>query len=119
MAKKKTAKKAKPAPKKKPAKSAAGKKPAKAAKKAPSLGRPTVGIDEPLYLFFHDDFGARQIFEFLKAQTVRDLETWSPEEIVRLLSAPLRQSVDRIRLHMAKHNRSLKGDEEYAVKHRE
>lgn len=113
MAKKKAtktaSKKAKP--------KAAPKKPKRVAKKAPSLGRPKVTLEEKLFLLFREDFHARQIFEFLRAETVRDLETWSAEEIVRLLSKPIRESVNRIRLKLAENNRCLKGDEEFAIEH--
>src|SRR6185369_14644095 len=70
---------AKPSVKKKAAKKAA-KKPAvkkKAAKPATaeeSLGRPKVTADEKLYWLFHDNFEARSVFEFLRVETVRELE---------------------------------------------
>ena len=104
----KTAAKAKPAAK-------ARRKPAKP--KTPSLGRPTVSFEEKLFLLFREDFHARQIFEFLRAETVRDLEQFSPEEIVKRLSQPIRQSVQRIRLKLAQHNRCLRDDQEFALEH--
>ena len=115
MAKKKLAKAAskKRPVKKKPAGKA--KKPGKA--KAPSLGRPTVSLEEKLFLLFREDFHARQIFEFLRAETVRDLEQFSPEEIVKRLSQPIRQSVQRIRLKLAQHNRCLRDDLDFALEH--
>ncbi len=129
MAKKKTAKApskaaAQKATPNRGAKKAAPSKPAAklAAPKAPkpiSLRRPTVGIDEDLDLFFKEDYGARNIFKFLLARTVRDLEQWSPDDIVKKLSAPIRASVEAIRLRLAQHHRSLKGDEEYALQHQE
>lgn len=121
MAKKK---KAKPVAKKPSGKKSAGKKkPAAKVKKSPakakviSLGRPKVTVEEKLFLLFKEDYHARQIFEFLRAETVRDLETWSPEEIVRKLSQPIRQSVERIRLKLAQNNRCLRDDQEYAAEH--
>ena len=113
MAKKKTIKSA---GKKRPPK----KKPASKAKKAtrvrtPSLGRPTVSQEEKLFLLFREDYHARQIFEFLRAETVRDLEQFSPEEIVRRLSQPIRESVQRIRLKLAQHNRCLRDDQAFAL----
>jgi hypothetical protein len=95
----------------KPAKATA--KPRKA--KTPSLGRPTVSQEEKLFLLFREDFHARQIFEFLRAETVHDLEQFSPDEIVRKLSQPIRQSVERIRLRLAQHNRCLRDDQAFAL----
>lgn len=113
-------------------KSAAGKKPAavkkpKAAtakrkatvKKAPSLGRPKVTADEPLYLLFKEDYHARSIFEFLRVDTVRELEQFSAAEIIKRLSQPVRDSVERIRTKLAEYNRCLAGDLEYALEHKE
>jgi hypothetical protein len=114
MAKKKRTAPVKKRPaKKKPA--AKVKKPVKG--KLPSLGRPTVSQEEKLFLLFREDFHARQIFEFLRAETVQDLEQFSPEEIVRRLSQPIRQSVQRIRLKLAAHNRCLRDDQEFALEH--
>jgi hypothetical protein len=114
MAKKKLAKAAKKRPvKKKPA----GKTKKAAKAKTPSLGRPTVSQEEKLFLLFREDFHARQIFEFLRAETVQDLEQFSPEEIVKRLSQPIRQSVQRIRLKLATHNRCLRDDQEFAIEH--
>src|SRR5438552_2371265 len=107
--------------KKKPIKRAA--KPAKGGKKKPaankrsrkiSLGRPTITAEEKLFMLFHDDYHARQIFEFLRAETVGDLEQFSPQEIIHRLSRPIRETVDRIRAKLAERNRCLSGDEEFA-----
>ena len=112
MAKKKLIKAAKKPPvKKKPA--GKTKKPAKA--KTPSLGRPTVSQEEKLFLLFREDFHARQIFEFLRAETVGDLEQFSPQEIIHRLSRPIRETVNRIRTKLAERNRCLAGDEQYAA----
>lgn len=122
MAKKKLAKRA-VASKAKPGKSPTARKPAVKAKrtpakgKTPSLGRPTVTLEEKLFLLFREDYHARQIFEFLRAETVRDLEQFSPEDIVRKLSQPIRQSVQRIRIKLAQHNRCLRDDEDFAREH--
>ena len=98
----------------------------KASKKAPKssrapevpLGRALVTADEKLYMLFHEDFHARQIFEFLRVETVRDLEQFSPQEIVKLLSRPIQQTVGRIRQRLADKNRYLSGDEQYLVEHK-
>ena len=102
----------KKAAKKKPAKKTARKKTARQ-----KLGRPKVTGDEKLYMLFHDDYHARQIFEFLGVETVRELEEYSPGEIVKLLSKPIRQTVDGIRKHLADKNRHLSEDAEFAIEY--
>jgi hypothetical protein len=135
MAKKKIAKKSKPpvvvkaAKTKKvskakaaPKKSSATKKPtARKAVKEPevSLGRPLVTQEEKLYMLFHDDYHARQIFEFLRVFTVKELEELSPQQIVRRVSKPVFDTVDRIRAKLAEMKRSLRDDEAFATEYRE
>ena len=111
--------------KKKPAKKPAATKPAKkkpaAKKKAPkkiSLGRPTITAEEKLFMLFHEDYEARQVFEFLRAETVADLEQHTPQDIIHRLSRPIRETVDRIRQKLADRNRCLAGDEGFAVEHK-
>ena len=124
MAKKTATKKPKPAkpkraaakPAKKPAAKAAGKKPA--ANDA-AIGRALVTQDEKLYMLFHEDFHARQIFEFLRAETVKDLEQFTPQQIVKLLSQPIQKTVERIRQRLAEKNRHLAGDEAFVVEYRQ
>ena len=122
MAKKKPAKKAKAAAKsaKKAAGKKAGTKPAKkkAAPKKVALGRPTISAEEKLFMLFHEDYHARQIFEFLRAETVGELEQHSPQEIIHRLSRPIRETVDRIRTRLAERNRCLAGDEAFAAEYR-
>ena len=89
--------------------------PKKLKSKEPSLGRPLVTNEEKLYMLFKEDYHARQIFEFLRVETVKDLEQFSPEQIVRLLSKPIRTTVDRIRQKLAEKNRHLLDDVEYAA----
>jgi hypothetical protein len=101
---------------KKPVKKSADKK--KAAKKI-SLGRPTITAEEKLFMLFHDDYHARQIFEFLRAETVGDLEQFSPQDIIHKLSRPIRETVDRIRVKLAERNRCLAGDAEFAAGHKQ
>ena len=119
MAKKRAAKKAARTKAKKSATTSA-KKPAKkkAAPKKPSLGRPTVTAEEKLFMLFHGDYEARQVFEFLRAETVADLEQFSPQEIIHRLSRPVRETVDRIRTALAERNRCLAGDEAFAAEHK-
>ena len=114
MAKKKTGKKSA---------SRAAKKPAKSARKKParrkiSLGRPTITGEEKLFMLFHEDYEARQVFEFLRAETVADLEQHTPADIIHRLSRPIRETVDRIRKKLADRNRCLTGDEEFAAEHK-
>jgi hypothetical protein len=106
-------------------KTTTSKKPAAAAAKrsasprTATLGRPTLTADEPLYLAFKEDYHARQIFEFLRVQTVRELEQHAPKEIFERLTKPVRESVDRIRRFLAERNRCLAGGEEFALAHKQ
>src|SRR3954463_3883725 len=111
MAKKKTQKAARQKP---AAKKAASKKRAKKI----SLGRPTVTAEEKLFMLFHEDYEARQVFQFLRAETVADLEQHSPQDIIHSLSRPIREMVDRIRTKLAQRNRCLAGDEEFTVQYK-
>ena len=117
MAKKsKATKTRKPAAKKpaRPLNKPASKKP----KRKPTLGRPTITAEEKLFMLFHEDYEARQVFEFLRAETVADLERFSPQEIIHRLSRPIRETVDRIRTKLAERNRCLSEDEEFAAEHK-
>src|SRR4029078_4748165 len=120
MSKKKPAKKTAKATKKPAAKKPVSKnKPAakKAAKKI-SLGRPTVTAEEKLFMLFHEDYEARQVFEFLRAETVGDLEQHSAQDIIHRLSPPIPAPVERIRQKLADRNRCLAGDEQFAAEHK-
>ena len=105
------------------AKSKATKKPAakKKAATAPevSLGRPLVTQEEKLYMLFKDDYHARQVFEFLRVNTLKELEELSPQQIVRRVSKPVFDTVDRIRGKLAEMKRSLRDDEAYAKEYRD
>jgi hypothetical protein len=123
MAKKQVGKKkaAKSATKKSAVKKGtASKKPPRAVKKPaaakpPTLGRPKVTGEELLYLLFKEDYHARQVFEFLRVNTVKELEQFSATEIIRRLSQPVRTTVERIRQTLAQYNRCLSDDLEYAL----
>lgn len=78
------------------------------------LGRPKITGEEKLFLLFKDDYQAREVFEFLRVQTVKELEAFSADQIFRRLTQPMRNTVDRIRRHLAERNRCLAGDEEFA-----
>ncbi len=82
-----------------------------------SLGRPLVTQEEKLYMLFKEDYHARQIFEFLRVQTVKELEQYSPSQIVRILSKPLTNTVERIRQRLAEMKRSLREDEAFAAEY--
>jgi hypothetical protein len=83
-----------------------------------AIGRALVTQDEKLYMLFHEDFHARQIFEFLRAETVKDLEQFSPQQIVKLLSQPIQATVQRIRRKLAEKNRHLADDEAFVVEYK-
>lgn len=93
-------------------------RPAPAAAAAPSLGRPKVTGEELLYMLFKEDYHARQIFEFLRVEKLKELEMYSSAEILRRLSHPIKETVERIRRSLAEHNRYLAGDEEFARAHK-
>ena len=84
-----------------------------------SLGRPLVIQEEKLYMLFHDDYQCRQVFEFLRVETVKELEEFTPQQIVHLMSRPIRLTVDRIRQRLAQFKRSLKDDEQFAAEFRQ
>lgn len=132
MAKKKTSKKAKSVAAARSAKKSTGKasskkssttkKPAsrKANKESDvSLGRPLVTQEEKLYMLFQHDYHARQIFEFLRVNTLKELEELSPQQIVRRVSKPVFDTVDRIRGKLAEMKRSLRDDEAFAKEYRD
>ena len=107
----------KPAAKKAATNSAAPKK--KTARTSPAsgakLGRARITGDAKLDEFFKRDYEARQVFEFLRVHTLKELEQYGPQEIVERLTGPMVRTIDRIRKALALNNRSLKGDERYAV----
>jgi len=80
-----------------------------------SLGRPLVTQEEKLYMLFHDDYLARQVFEFLRVETIKELEHFSQQQIIHMMTKPLRMTVDRIRQRLAQYKRSLKDDEQFAA----
>jgi hypothetical protein len=127
VAKKKTVKKSKkPADKssakasraktaRKPGKKPASKTARRKTQRRPPLPRPTITAEEKLFLLFKEDYHARQIFDFLRVETVGELEQFAADDIVKRLSRPVVESVDRIRRRLAEKNRYLSGDEEYLL----
>lgn len=95
----------------------AAKKPTRATEDA-TIGRVLVSQEEKLYMLFKEDYHARQIFEFLRVETVKDLEQFSPHEIVKLLSQPIQATVLRIRRKLAEKNRHLADDAEFVVEYK-
>jgi hypothetical protein len=112
----------KPPAKKTPAQKAArktGKKPAgtkktPARRKSSGFGRVRVPVDARLDLVFQKDYQAREVFDFLKVQTIRELEQFGPAEILDRLTGPMQQTVLRIRKTLALANRHLARDEKFA-----
>src|SRR5262249_34218464 len=71
------------------------KKPAR--RKGTGFGRVKVPVDARLDLVFQKDYQAREVFDFLKVQTIRELEEYGPDEILDRLTGPMQQTVLRIR----------------------
>jgi hypothetical protein len=84
-----------------------------------SLARSKITGDEDLEQFFKEDQHAKQICRFLNVQTLKDLERYSANEILRRLSNPIKETVERIRRSLAQHQRCLAGDESYVVRQHE
>ena len=112
VAKQKTVAKKRKAPATKRAKTTKKKK---KSGKAKSLGRPRVTVDVKLDQLFQKDYQAREIFEFLRVNTIRELEQFAPDEIIDRLVGPVIQAVQRIRKAMAMNNRCLAKDRDFAV----
>jgi hypothetical protein len=96
----------------------ASKQVAQPADNAVAIGRVLVTQEEKLYMLFKEDYHARQIFEFLRVETVKDLEQFSPQQIVKLLSQPIQATVLRIRRKLAEKNRHLAEDEAFVVEYK-
>ncbi len=80
------------------------------------LGRPRLPADAKLDFIFRKDYQAREVFTFLNVQTLRELEEFSPNEIVEKLTGPMVQTVQRIRKILALYNRCLADDGSFALK---
>jgi len=94
-------------------KSAVVRKPA-ARRRSTGFGRVRVPVDARLDLVFQKDYQAREIFDFLKVQSIRELEQFAPDEILERLTGPMQQTVLRIRKTLALLNRHLARDERFA-----
>jgi hypothetical protein len=87
----------------------------KATRKTASLGRARIPADARLDLVFQKDYQAREVFDFLRVETIRELEQFGPSEILEKLTGPMVQTVQRIRKALALSNRCLAGDQEFAA----
>jgi hypothetical protein len=83
-------------------------------KSASALGRVRVQSAARLDLVFQKDYQAREIFGFLKIETIAELEQFGPDEIIERLAGPMMQTVLRIRKTLAMANRHLAKDEKFA-----
>ena len=79
------------------------------------LGRSRIPVDAPLDVVFQNDTQAREAFAFLGIQSIRELETFTADDIVLRLTGPAKITVGRIRKILAMNNRCLRGDEDFAV----
>ena len=91
------------------------KKPARSRSRGIDLGRARVSGTAELDQYFLKDFEPRQVFTFLNVKTLKELEGFSPQEIIDRLTAPMLQTVNRIRKALALQNRCLAGDQKFAV----
>ncbi|MCA9076849.1 MAG: hypothetical protein KDA93_17615 [Planctomycetaceae bacterium] len=87
----------------------------KSTKRLTALGRARVPGTADLDQMFRNDYEARQVFEFLKVRTVKELEEHAPDQIITDLTAPVVRTVERIRKALAVNNRYLAGDQKFAV----
>ena len=83
------------------------------------LGRSRIPQEAPLAVIFQNDLQAQEAFTLLGIQTIRELEEFDPDELVRRLSSPAKQTVGRIRKMLALNNRCLSSDEAFAVEFQE
>ena len=83
------------------------------------LGRSRVPQEAPLAVIFQNDMQAQEAFALLGIQTIRELEEFDPDELVRRLSSPAKQTVGRIRKMLALNNRCLATDEAFALEFQE
>ncbi|MGE0759280.1 MAG: hypothetical protein AB7O38_19840 [Pirellulaceae bacterium] len=93
---------------------------AKRAKKLVSnarlMGPPRLPSDARLDFVFQKDYQAREVFHFLGVHTIRELEEFAPDDIIKRLTGPMVQTVERIRKVLAMSNRNLAKDRDFALK---
>lgn len=83
------------------------------------LGRSRIPVDAPLDVVFQNDMQAREAFMFLGIHSIRELEHFTPDELVLRLTGPAKLTVGRIRKILAMNNRCLTGDEGFAMEFQE
>ncbi len=83
------------------------------------IGRSRIPIDAPLSVVFEHFPDEKQAFDLLQIQTIRELEEFEPDELVRRLTSPAKQTVGRIRKILAMNNRCLANDESFAIEFQE
>lgn len=79
------------------------------------LGRSRIPVDAPLDVVFQNDTQAREAFSFLGIHSIRELESFTADDLVLRLTGPAKLTVGRIRKILAMNNRCLTGDEDFAV----
>lgn len=79
------------------------------------LGRSRIPVDAPLDVVFQNDNQAREAFSFLGIHSIRELESFTADDLVLRLTGPAKLTVGRIRKILAMNNRCLTGDEDFAV----
>lgn len=80
-----------------------------------NIGRSRIPMDAPLAVVFEHFPDAQRAFELLQIHTIRELEEFEPDELVRRLTSPAKQTVGRIRKILAMNNRCLANDESFAI----
>ena len=83
------------------------------------LGRSRIPVDAPLDVVFQNDTQAREAFSFLGIHSIRELEQFTPDDLVLRLTGPAKLTVGRIRKILAMNNRCLTGDDQFALEFQE
>jgi hypothetical protein len=83
------------------------------------LGRSRIPVDAPLDVVFQNDTQAREAFVFLGIHSIRELEQFTPDDLVLRLTGPAKLTVGRIRKILAMNNRCLTGDDQFALEFQE
>jgi hypothetical protein len=68
---------------------------------------------------FQNDTQAREAFVFLGIHSIRELEQFTPDDLVLRLTGPAKLTVGRIRKILAMNNRCLTGDDQFALEFQE
>jgi hypothetical protein len=91
----------------------------KSKKSEKNIGRSRIPADAPLSIVFEHFSDVQDAFKLLQIQTIRELEEFEPDELVRRLTSPAKQTVGRIRKILAMNNRCLANDESFAIEFQE